>query len=72
MTKILGTDQVIQFLECCNEQLRKDLTCAASGSLTNKPEIDVLAAIQTLAVREENPMVVQVALHDLQINRLHF
>ena len=64
-TKILGTDRVIQLLECCDEQVWKDLTCAASRSLINKPEADVLASTQTLAVREENPMVAQVALHDM-------
>ena len=44
-TKILGTDQVIQLLECCDEHLQKDLTHAAGGNLTNKPEADILAAI---------------------------
>ena len=65
MTKISGTDQVFQLLECCDEQLWKDLNRAAGGSLTNKPEADILAAIQTLAVRKENPMVARVALHDM-------
>ena len=65
-TKISGTDQVIQLLECCDKQLRKDLTHAAGGSLTNKPEADVLAAILIpSAVREENPKVARVALHDM-------
>ena len=45
VTKISGTDQVFQLLECCDEQLWKDFTHAAGGSLTNKPEADVLAAI---------------------------
>ena len=64
-TKISGTDQVFQLLECCDEQLRKDLTRAAGSSLTSKPEADVLAAIGTLAVREENQLVARVALHDM-------
>ena len=45
-TKITGKDLVIQLLECCDEDLRKDLTKNAGGSLTSKPEIDVLAAIK--------------------------
>ena len=66
MTKISGTGQVIQLLECCDEQLLKDLTHAARGSLKNKPEADLLAAIQALAVMEENLMVARVALHDMR------
>ena len=34
-TKIEGKDMIIQLLECCDEQLRKDLTRNAGGSLTN-------------------------------------
>ncbi len=41
-TKVLGKDKVIQLLECCDEQLRKDLTRTAGGTLTNKTEEDVL------------------------------
>ena len=33
-TKITGHDKVVQLLECCEEQLRKDLTRSAGGSLT--------------------------------------
>ena len=33
-TKLEGTDRVIQLLECCDEQLRKDLTRNAGGTLT--------------------------------------
>jgi len=53
-TKIKGRGLVIQLLECCNEDLRKDLTRGAGGSLTNKLEDEVLSAIKKLAVREEN------------------
>ena len=45
VTKISGTDQVIRLLECSDEQLQKNLTHTAGGSLTNTPEADVLAAI---------------------------
>ncbi|XP_014670803.1 PREDICTED: uncharacterized protein LOC106811615 [Priapulus caudatus] len=37
-TKITGKDKVAKLLECCNKLLRKDLTRAAGGSLTNKTE----------------------------------
>jgi len=40
-TKITSKDLVIQLLECCEKDLRKDLTRAAGGSLTNKPEDEV-------------------------------
>ena len=64
-TKITGKDKVVQLLECCDEQLRKDLTRNAGGSLANKSEGDVLAAIKRLAVREENCMVARVQLHNM-------
>ena len=65
-TKISGTDRVIQLLECCDDQLRKDLTRAAGKSLTTQSEEEVLRAIKRLAVREENIMVARVALHDMR------
>jgi len=68
-TKVSGRDLVVQLLECCDEDLRKDLTRAAGGSLTNKTEEEVLTAIKTLAVREENAMVARVALHDMRQDR---
>ena len=68
-TKITGKDRVVQLLECCSEPLRKDLTNAAGGTLTNKTEAEVLAAIKTLAVREENIMVARVNLHNMRQDR---
>ena len=64
-TKISGTDRVIELLECCDDQLRKDLTRAAGKSLTTQSEEEVLRAIKRLAVREENIMVAWVALHNM-------
>ena len=52
--------RVIQLLECCDEQLRRDLTRNAGGTL---------AAIKRLAVREENVMVARVALHHMKQDR---
>ncbi len=68
-TGINGKDLVIQLLECCDEELRKDLTRSAGGSLTTKNEEAVLEAIQKLAVRVENIMVARVTLHDMQQDR---
>ena len=64
-TNITGTEEVIQLLECCDEDLRKDLTRAAGGSLTNKPVAEILQSIKTLAVRHENIMVARVQLQDM-------
>lgn len=68
-TKITGQEKVIQLLECCEETLRKDLTQSAGGSLINKPVETVIAAIKTLAVREENVMVARVTLHNMRQDR---
>ena len=68
-TKLTGKDLVIQLLECCDEDLRKDLTNNAGGSLTNKTENAVLEAIKTLAVREESTMVARVTLYEMRQDR---
>ena len=68
-TKIQGNDIVIRLLECCDEQLCKDLTRNAGGSLSGKPEVTVMAAIKSLAVREENCMVARVQLHQMRQDR---
>ena len=67
-TKVAGYDRIIQLLECCDEQLRKDLT-RSHGSLTTKSEAEVLAAIKTLAVRLENTMVARVTLLNMKQDR---
>ena len=68
-TKLVGTDKVIQLLECCDNQLRKDLTRNAGGTLTGKTEDEVLTAMKTLAVREENVMVARVTLRNMRQDR---
>ena len=65
-TNLSGTEQIIQLLECCEEDLRKDLTRATGGSLTGKSENEVLEWMKMLAVRKENVMVARVELHDMQ------
>ena len=62
---LTGSDCVLQLLECCDETLRRDLTRASGGSLATKSEVDVLAAMRRLAVREENTMVARVALQNM-------
>ncbi len=66
---VRGTDRVIQLLECCDDQLRKDLTRDAGGTLTEKPEDEELTAIRSLAVREENTMVARVTLNNMRQDR---
>ena len=69
-TKLNGTDKIIiQLLECCDEQLRKDLTRNTGGSLTGMTEDEVFAAMKNLAVRKENTMVARVALHNMKQDR---
>ena len=68
-TKLVGTNKVIQLLECCDNQLRKDLTRNTGGTLTGKTEDEVLAAMKILAVREENVMVARVTLHNMKQDR---
>ena len=68
-TKVTGKDEVLQLLECCDEELRRDVTRMAGGSLTNKTAEEALAAIRTLAIREENPMVARAALYAMHQER---
>ncbi|KAJ8349425.1 hypothetical protein SKAU_G00245550 [Synaphobranchus kaupii] len=65
-TKLVGPDIVAQLLECCEEDVRKDLTRAAGKSLADSDEKDVLAAMKALAVRAENTMVARVALSNMR------
>ena len=60
---------MIQLLQCCDDQLRRDLTQNAGGTLTEKTENEVLAAMKILAVREENVMVARVTLHNMKQDR---
>ena len=49
-TKLSGTDSVIQLLEYCDDQSRRDLTQNVGGTFTGKTENKVLAAMKTVAV----------------------
>lgn len=68
-TQITGKDKVLQLLECCDDNLRKDITQNAGGSLANKTVEQVLEAVKKLAVREENAMVARVQLSDMKQDR---
>ena len=68
-TKITGKEKVLQLLECCDDNLRKDITRNAGGSLANKTVEEVLEAVKKLAVREENAMVARVQLSDMKQDR---
>ena len=65
-TKLVGPDIVAQLLECCEEELRKDLTRTAGKSLISNDEKDVLTAMKALAIRAENTMVARVALSNMR------
>ena len=54
-TKVTGRDRVMQLLECCDEQLRKDLTRNAGGSLAAKPIDEVISPINKLAAEKKIP-----------------
>ena len=62
-TQITGKDKVLQLLECCDDNLRKDITRNAGGSLANK------TGEQVHAVHEENAMVARVQLSDIKQDR---
>ena len=61
-TGVTGEERVLALLECCDDELRKDVTRNAGKSLAQTPEDEVLRAIKLLAVRDENVMV---ARHEL-------
>ena len=60
---------MLQLLECCDENLRKDITRNAGGSLANKTVDQVLEAVKKIAVPEENAMVARVQLSDMKQDR---
>ena len=68
-TNVTGKYEVLQLLECCDEELRRDVTRMAGGSLTNKTAEEALAAIRTLAVMEQSPMVARAALYAMHQDR---
>ena len=59
-----GHDVVIQLLECCTEELQKDLVRTAGRSLANKSEKEVLQEIKQLALLKKN-MTAHAILHNM-------
>ena len=70
-TKVTGKERTIQLLECCDDQLRTDVTRSIGmGRLfTDRPEEEILTLVRRLAVREENTMVARVTLHNMRQDR---
>ena len=68
-TRLRGDDVVIQLLECCDDELRRDLTRSNGVSMVGDNEVNVLAAMRALAVRSENIMVARYSLHDMRQGR---
>ena len=62
--RLVGKDVSIQLLECLDPNLRRDVTQNAVGPtpIEEFTEVNLLAAIRALAVREENPKVARVTL----------
>ena len=67
-TRLQGNEVIYQLLECCEENLRKDLT-RTHGRLNTETEQNVLKFIKTLAVRPENVLVARVQLQCLRQDR---
>lgn len=67
-TQITGTDIRVQLLECCDDHLRRDLH-RSNNNIEILDEANVLKAIRSLAVREENTMVSRVNLHKMRQDR---
>ena len=65
-TKLVRSDVITQLLECCVEERRKDITCAADKSLADSAEKDVLTVMKALALQTENTMVARVALSNMR------
>ena len=64
-TRLQAADTIFQLLECCTEDLRKDLA-RTYGDLTGKDEDTVKGYIKSLAVRPENHLVARVQLQQLR------
>ena len=67
-TRLDDHDIIFQLLECCDENLRKDLT-RTFGAMSASDEATVLGNIKSLAVRQENIMVARVHLQQMRQDR---
>ena len=64
-TQVSGPQCTLQLLECCDPILRNDLF-QSNGSLLDRTEAEVMAAIKLLAVPIENTMVARVGLNNMR------
>ena len=67
-TKLSDNDIVFQLLECCDENLRRDLARSVK-SIASNDEATVLQHIKLLAVRQENVMVARLELQQMHQDR---
>ena len=64
--ELTGTDVILQLLECCSEQLRRDHHRQYPATdITTAQESEVLGQLHKLAVRQQNKMVARVKLSSL-------
>ena len=69
-TKLTGMDIIYQLLECCDDQLRRDLSRTYGDlTITTETEDTVIGFIKTFAVRAENILVSRVQLQQLTQDR---
>ena len=65
-TKISETEEVVQLLECLDEDLRMNLTRSIGDKINQKNSTELLKAIKTFAVREENLIIARIDLHNMK------
>ena len=71
-TKISETEEVVQLLECLDEDLRMNLTRSIGDKINQKNSTELLKAIKTFAVREENLIIARIDLkHETRAGRIH-
>ena len=64
--ELTGTEVVLQLLECCSEQLRRDHHRQHPGTdIDTITETELLGQLKKLAVRQQNKMVARVKLSSL-------
>ena len=68
-SRISGTDVIYQLLDCCTEELRRDISRTYNTLSSTLDESTVLDHIKALAIRKENVLVARVEIHRLQQDR---
>ena len=65
-TNIGGEEEVIQLLECLDDDLRMNLTRSLGNTLTQKKSTELIVEIKKFAVREENLLISRMDLHNMK------